>query len=111
MKKLFISQPMRGKTKEEIEETRQRAIESATAHIKEEYGQDEEVEVINSFVDSSLVQKDCVMSLWMLGAALQKLSMADVAYFCKGYEDSRGCRVENLAAVDYGIELVIEDYR
>ena len=43
MKKLFISQPMRGKTDEEILAVRERAIESAERNIGEK------VEVIDSF--------------------------------------------------------------
>ena len=43
MKKLFISQPMRGKTDEEILAVRQKAIESAERNLGEK------VEVIDSF--------------------------------------------------------------
>ena len=43
MKKLFISQPMRDKTDEEILAERERAIESAKKHLGED------VEVIDSF--------------------------------------------------------------
>ena len=43
MKKLFISQPMRGKTDEEIIATREKAIKSAEEKIGEP------VEVIDSF--------------------------------------------------------------
>ena len=43
MKKLFISQPMKGKTDEEILAVREKAIKSATEHLGEE------VEVIDSF--------------------------------------------------------------
>ena len=43
MKRLFISQPMKGKTDEEILDAREKAIESA----KKRLGED--VEVIDSF--------------------------------------------------------------
>ena len=43
MKKLFISQPMNGKTNEEIETVREKAIASATDMLGEP------VEVIDSF--------------------------------------------------------------
>ena len=45
MKKLFISQPMRGKTDEEILAVREKAIKSAEKMIGEP------VEVIDSFFD------------------------------------------------------------
>lgn len=40
MKKLFISQPMRGKTPEEIQAVRERAIESAKNYLKETGGEE-----------------------------------------------------------------------
>lgn len=102
MKKLFISQPMNGKTEEEIMEARQKAIESAEQHLGEK------VEVIDSFFKDAPAD---AMPLWYLGESLKLLSEADVAYFAPGWECYRGCRIENTCAHEYGIELVIEDYR
>lgn len=101
MKKLFISQPMKGKTDEEILAVREKAIQSA----KEKLGED--VEVIDSFFQSAPVN---ARPLWFLGKSLELLSTADVAYFAKGWENFRGCKIENLCAIEYGIEMVIEDY-
>ena len=99
--KLFISQPMRDKTNEEIERERQAAIQS----VKEKYGDD--VEVIDSFFKDA---PHDAKPLWFLGKSLELLAGADVAYFCKGWENYRGCRIEHQCAVEYGI-TVIEDYR
>lgn len=99
--RLFISQPMKGKTDEEILKTRERAIESAKKYIK-----NEEVEVIDSFFQNAPVD---ARPLWFLGKSLELLSTADVAYFAKGWENARGCRIENTCAIEYGIDL-IEDY-
>ncbi len=101
MKKLFISQPMRGKTDEEILAVRQKAIESATKHLGEE------VEVIDSFFQNAPAE---AKPLWFLGKSLELLSTADVAFFAKGWEEARGCRIENTCALEYGIDMVIEDY-
>lgn len=100
MKKLFISQPMRGKTDEEILAERKKAIESAERNLGEP------VEVIDSFFQNAPVD---TRPLWFLGKSLELLSTADIAYFAKGWEDARGCRIENQCAIEYGIE-VIEDY-
>lgn len=102
MKKLFISQPMKGKSDEEILETRKKAIESAERNIGEP------VEVIDSFFQNA---PHDAKPLWFLGKSLELMADADVVYFAKGWEDARGCRVENLAALEYGIETIIEDYR
>ena len=101
MKKLFISQPMRGKTNEEILATREKAIASAERELGEK------VEVIDSFFKGVPTEAN---PLWYLAKSLELLSMADVAYFTKGWEEARGCRIENICAIEYGIELVIEDY-
>lgn len=101
MKKLFISQPMRGKTDEEILATRKKAIESAEAKIGEP------VEVIDSFFQNAPVD---AKPLWYLAKSLELLSTADIAYFASGWEQARGCRIENTCAIEYGI-TVIEDYR
>ena len=101
MKKLFISQPMRDKTNEEIIAERERAIESAKKHLGED------VEVIDSFFkDASHDAKP----LWYLAKSLELLSTADIAYFCKDWDKYRGCKIENTCAIEYGID-VIEDYR
>jgi hypothetical protein len=102
MKKLFISQPMNGKTDAEILEVRNKAIKSAERELGEK------VEVIDSFFRNA---PHDAKPLWFLGKSLELLSEADVAYFAKGWEEARGCRIENQCAIDYGIEIVIEDYK
>ena len=102
MKKLFISQPMRGKSDEEILAVRKKAIESAERNLGEK------VEVIDSFFQNAPAEAS---PLWYLGESLKLMSTADVVYFAKGWEEYRGCRIENECAAEYGIELVIEDYR
>lgn len=101
MKKLFISQPMRGKTDEEILAVRKKAIESAEKLVGEP------VEVIDSFFQAAPVD---AKPLWFLGKSLELLATADVAYFAKGWDEARGCKIENTCAIEYGI-AVIEDYR
>lgn len=101
MKKLFISQPMRGKTDEEILAVREKAIASAERFLGEK------VEVIDSFFQNMPEVKN--KPLVCLGKSLQLMADADVVYFAKDWEKYRGCRIENICAVEYGID-VIEDY-
>lgn len=103
MKKLFISQPMNGKTEEEILAVREKAIESAKRNLGED------VEVIDSYFEDYNPENGCV-PLKYLAKSLELLADADVAYFAKGWEDARGCKIENACAIAYGID-VIEDYR
>lgn len=99
MKKLFISQPMKGKTDEEILAVREKAIRSAEKCLGEE------VQVIDSFFQNTIEAKP----LWYLGKSLELLATADIAFFAKGWENARGCKIENQCAIEYGI-MVIEDY-
>lgn len=66
----------------------------------------EPVEVIDSFFQSAPVG---AKPLWFLGKSLELLADADVVYFAKDWEKYRGCKIENVCAVEYGIP-VIEDY-
>ena len=102
MKKLFISQPMKGKTNEEILAVREKAIESAERNLGEK------VEVIDSFFKDAPVDTN---PMWYLGKSIELMATADVVYFAKDWEKYRGCRIENTCAIEYGIELVIEDYK
>lgn len=102
MKKLFISQPMNGKTEQEILREREKAIESAEKQIGEP------VEVIDSFFrDEPSVGN---RPLWFLAKSLELLCTADIAYFVPGWENARGCRIENQCAIEYGIDT-IENYQ
>ena len=101
MKKLFISQPMNGKTNDEILSVREKAIKSAERELGEP------VEVIDSFFKDAPHE---ARPLWFLGKSLELLSTADVVYFANGWENARGCRIENQCAIEYGIQLIIEDY-
>lgn len=97
MKKLFISQPMRGKSDDEILKAREEAIKK----VEEMMG--ERVEVVDSFFQGAPAD---AKPLWYLGKSLQLLSTADVAYFDTGWESARGCKIENLCAREYGINTM-----
>ena len=98
--KVFISQPMKGKTNEEIKAERNRLI----GKVRALYGDD--IEIIDSFFENAPAD---ARPLWFLGKSLELLATADVATFARGWRDARGCRIENICAIEYGIE-VVEDY-
>lgn len=97
MKKLFISQPMKDKTDEQILAERKKAIEA----VEEIVGED--VEVIDSFFQSAPAD---ARPLWFLGKSLELLSTADIAYFAPGWSEYRGCKIEHECAVQYGIDRI-----
>lgn len=97
MKKLFISQPMRGKTDGEILAARAAAVEAAQRLLCEE------VYVIDSFMKDAPTG---ARPLWYLGESLKLLAVADVAYFAEGWAEARGCRIEYDCAIAYGIPTI-----
>lgn len=97
MKKLFISQPMRDKSDEDILAERKKAITEAENTVGEP------VEVIDSFFQDA---PHDASPLWFIGKSLELLSIADVAYFVPGWKEARGCKIEHQCAVEYGISRI-----
>lgn len=103
-KKAMLSQPMAGKTPFEIEETRNRAIK-----FLEERG----YKVVNTlftddwYSESAMKDRGVVnIPLCYLAKSLENMSLCDVAYFCDGWEDARGCRIEHEVAEEYGLDII-----
>lgn len=92
--KVFISQPMRGRTDKEILEERERIIEI----VKEDY---ENVEVLDTFfAGNNWGAVKC------LGKSIELLSEADVVVFAPGWERMRGCKIEHTVAEEYGLNIM-----
>lgn len=96
--KLFISQPMKDKTNDEIKSERNEIIQ----RVKERYP-NEEIEVIDSFFENA---PHDAKPLWFLGKSLELLSTADIAYFANSWEEYRGCSIEHKCAMEYGINII-----
>ena len=102
MFRVFISQPMNGKTNEEIERVSKNAGESVKSNFP-----DYEIEVIDSFFKDVPDVKE--RGLYCLGKSLELLATADVACFAEDWERYRGCRIEHEAAKAYGLEVIYEE--
>lgn len=105
-KKAMISQPMHGKTDEQIISTRNAAIKALEA---------KGYEVINTlFTDewySSNAMKERGVKnipLCFLAKSLENMSLCNTAYFCKGWDKARGCQIEHMAASVYGVDIIYE---
>lgn len=99
MLQVFISQPMSGKTDKEIKEERTRIVSKISEYVTEPF------EIIDSFFE---VAPHDAKPLWFLGKAIELLSSADLAYFSKGWENARGCRIEHECAVEYMLDRIEE---
>ena len=107
MKKAMLSQPMAGKSDQEIVDTRNRAVEELTRR-----GYD----VVNTlFTDEWYSQEQMEkrgvvqIPLCFLAKSLENMSLCHAAYFCTGWENARGCRIEHEAAKAYGLEIIYEE--
>lgn len=94
--KLFISQPMKDKTNEQIETERSKAINTC----KEMFGDVEDLDTF--FKDAPHDAKP----LWYLGQSILFLAEADVVYFCKDWHNYNGCVIEHECAVRYGKAII-----
>ena len=102
MKKLFISQPMRGLTVEEILKVREEIKNRAEKTIGEP------LELINSFFEDYPGENKKYIPVWYLGKSIQLLSQADIVYFGSDWRNARGCKIEYEIANAYGIKAIIE---
>lgn len=107
MRKAMLSQPMAGKTQEEIIATRERAVAALKARG---------FEVINTLFTDEWYSKEKMeergvvqIPLCFLAKSLENMSLCHAAYFCKGWEQARGCKIEHDAAVAYGLVIIYEE--
>lgn len=92
-KKAMISQPMNGLTHEEIQAKREKVA------IKlERMG----YEVVNQY----LGQCEAINLIACLARSIDIMSECQAVYFCDGWEDARGCRIEHDVAEEYGLDII-----
>ncbi|MDR2515668.1 MAG: DUF4406 domain-containing protein [Christensenellaceae bacterium] len=94
MKKIFISQPMKSKTVEEIKEERAALVAEIEARGDC---------VIESVMDTPPDMES--QALWCLGRSLEILAGCDEAVFMPGWWDARGCKMEYQVCLAYGIPV------
>ena len=107
MKKAMLSQPMAGKTGDEIVATRKNAIK-----VLKEKG----YEIVNTLFTDDWYRKDKMeergvaqIPLCFLAKSLENMSLCHAVYFCKGWENARGCKIEHDAAIAYGLDVIYEE--
>ena len=105
--KVMLSQPMAGKTDEEIIATRDKAVKTLT---------EKGYEVVNTLFTDEWYSKENMekrgvvqIPLCFLAKSLENMSLCYAAYFCKGWEQARGCRIEHDAAIAYGLQILYEE--
>jgi hypothetical protein len=107
MMKAMLSQPMAGKTDEEIIATREKAIKALEARG---------YEIVNTLFTDEWYNRENMekrgvvqIPLCFLAKSLENMSLCHAVYFCKGWEQARGCRLEHDAAIAYGLDVIYEE--
>lgn len=105
--KAMLSQPMAGKSDDEIVATREKAVA-----VLEARG----YSVVNTLFTDDWYNSEQMAArgvvqipLCFLAKSLENMSLCHAAYFCKGWENARGCRIEHEAAKAYGLEILYEE--
>jgi hypothetical protein len=92
MKKLFVSQPMKGKTSEEILAQREKAL----AAVKKRIGPFELIDTFFADFNGNRLE--------FLGKSVSEgLAIADAALFIGDWHKYDGCRCEHFIAAQYGV--------
>lgn len=102
--KAMISQPMGGKSGKDI-----LLIRTKVTQELEHFGYD----VVDTWFNDEWAFDhigDDVKNkpLFYLAKSLEEMSKVDLVYFCKGYEDYRGCCIEHMAAEYYNLTIMYE---
>lgn len=89
--KLMISQPMKGKTNEQIKAERADLVQKLEA---------EGHEVVDTVFD--LAPKGVDEAIYFLSKSIEFISQVDGLVFMPGWNAARGCRIEYQVALEYG---------
>lgn len=92
----MISQPMRGLTKEEVEETN----EKARRHL-ERLG----YVVAETYISNEAKENP----IYCLSLALEHMAQCDAVYFCDGWENYTVCGFEHMIAEEYGLDIIYQE--
>lgn len=94
--KVFISQPMKGKTDEQILAERADAFARIKAMCPG-------AELIDTYIDDTLPEKHS--GLRYLSKSIDLLDQADIVWMLEDWEKARGCIIERDCALSYGIPI------
>ena len=90
--KIMISQPMRGKTNEQIREERAELVKQLES---------EGYEVVDTIFTEE-APKDSDVAMYFLAKSIEAMAKVDGVVFMPGWENARGCRIEYEVATAYG---------
>lgn len=98
---------MSNKTDEEIKITKEKATK-----LLQEKG----FEVVDTYLEGEWYDAQNMINrgffqipLYYLSKSLENMSLCNAVYFCNGWTENRGCKIEHEAARVYGLEVIYEE--
>ena len=104
----MISQPICGKTIEEIKATREKAVQA----LKEMGYEPIDVPFLEEWYNSkaSLKQSSVVtVPEYFVAELFIRITRSNAIYFCKGWKNAVGCWLDHNAASAYGLKIIYEE--
>lgn len=98
--KVMISQPMKDKTNEQIREERAELVKRL---------EKDNFEVVDTIISEN-APAGCNERIYYLSKSIEFISKVDIVYFMKGWENARGCRIENKICQEYGKQTMYNIY-
>lgn len=98
--RIMLSQPMKGKTEDEIKKEREQLIKLFA---------EKNIIVADTLFDD-VVPDYINAGVYYLGKSLIELSRVDALFMCDGWENARGCRIEKEVAEEYGVKILYKDF-
>lgn len=106
MLRAMICQPMSGLTNEQVIQERWLAVK---------YLKGQGYEVTDTLFEEWRKTRDLIersgaknFFMYLFAKGIEVMASCDVVYFVKGWEESRGCKLEYQVAKAYGMEIIIE---
>lgn len=94
--KVMISQPMRGKTNEQIRKERESLVKEIEANGDI---------ILDTVFEEAPPNVD--EAVWLLAKSIEYLANADKVIFMPGWNTTRGCKIEHEIAVEYNKKYYI----
>lgn len=113
MIKVFVSQPMKGLSDEDILFKRAELLAIARRNVRagalmniDRINPRDEVVPVDSFFKDAPDEDVINKPVSYLGDSIKKLSEADAAIFAENWESARGCKIEHEICTAYNIPII-----
>lgn len=100
--RVMISQPMNGKSNNQIKKEREEVINK----FKELH-----IDVFNTLIEECAdpdIYNDYHPALFYMAKSIDFMAQVDAVYFMDGWETARGCKIERQICEEYGI-MILDD--